>query len=154
MTLVAYRYKCGSCGHDLLAPVAVGYGELVARSAGQGSHALLHGLDNPTYAEVDTLLSEMGAYANLSDRDRGPLLQTVFGVACDHDSDGSEFVVGAMPKCPTCGSRSMASWAPESAMRDDAIPTVTHVVWSQLTPEAKRKLLQARLRSLAATPVP
>ena len=82
MTLVAYRYKCAQCGHEFLTPEAESYGELMARSTGQGSPALLHGLDDATYEEVHTLLSAMGAYAGVTDRDRGTLLQGVFGVAC------------------------------------------------------------------------
>ena len=143
MTLVSYRYTCASCGHDFVVPGAVGYGELVARSA--GGSALLHGLDDPVYQEVRDMLTALGAYKTLRDPDRGRLTQELFAVACDRDSDGSEFVIGAMPRCPICGSRAMKSWSPQGALPDDAIPLLTHVGWSQLAPEAKQGLLKARL---------
>jgi hypothetical protein len=145
MTLVSYRYTCASCGHDFVAAEAVGYGELVARSA--AGSALLHGLDDPVYREVRDMIAALGAYEPLSAPDRGRLTQEVFAVACDPDSDGSEFVIGAMPTCPACGSRSMKSWSPHAAMPDKAIPPLTHVRWSRLSSEGKESLLKARLRA-------
>ena len=146
MTVSIFEYRCRKCGEKFPAPHVVGYGSLIMRSTGPGASALLRALDDPVYSEVDGLLCEMGAYSGKRDNERADILQTVFGAACDRDVDGSEFVVGAKPKCPYCGSRNMASWEPMAGDSDakTSIPEITHETWARLTEEGKRARLAAK----------
>jgi hypothetical protein len=130
------EYRCAACGHDLEAPVVLGgYGDLGARSAGRGKLIHIRALADSTFDEVAQLVDRAVVDAGLSvtDRRRGEVVQEVFAVACDPDDDGTRFVIGGTPRCPTCTSPEMASWTETGSVVDLELPGPTHRDWAALS---------------------
>jgi hypothetical protein len=147
MTIIGYDFRCAECNSHFLAPVAEGYGQLIMRSEKRGVPRVLHGPEDKAYQQVDAILREVDADAKMNTRAKVELLWTVFGVACDRDEDGSEFKIGAMPICPSCGSRNMASWGSTGKLYQEAVLEVTHCAWETLSPAQQYRSVIERIRA-------
>lgn len=145
MTIVLYKFKCGGCGTSFDAPVAEGYAEFTLRSEGADTPAFLDALEDPVYREADMMLSDLGVYRGKAEVERVELLQNAFAATCDRDSDGSEFRIGLLPKCPCCGRRIATSWESTGEVFTGVIGRVTHTAWSSATAGERRKCLNRRI---------
>jgi DNA-directed RNA polymerase subunit RPC12/RpoP len=134
------RYTCAACGREFDAHEIVGgYGLLMARSEGRGVPLLVNALDSPVFDEVAALangtLAEVNASANA--RTQGRVVQAAFSVACDPDVDGSRFVIGAEPRCPTCGSPQMSDWLSTGRRQPVEFQEPTHHGWVAMTADER-----------------
>ena len=147
MTLGLTKFECGNCGNTFDAPDAQEYGVFILRSKGTGEPAVLHALNDPVYEEVDRLLRSLGAYGGTDELGQAETLQRAFGVACDLAGDGTCYEIGAMPSCPVCQARVMASWEPtgKPLPPSSSLQVVTHNRWALLAEGDKLGLI---LRSL------
>jgi hypothetical protein len=140
MTLALFKFVCAN-GHEFEAPDASGeYGEFVVRGEVSPEPGMLQALDDPIYSEVDDLLRELGAFDGKTENEQPDLLQSVFGVACDHAPDGTSVQIGRKAPCPVCGTRKMASWEPIGAYMGSVF-NVTHVHWQTLGRAQKKALI-------------
>ena len=131
MRLHLFEYTCARCARSFKAPELVGgYGDLLLRSTGLGTESVVFALSDEAFGEVGRLLDVVGG-AEIGSYRQGELVQEIFGITCDPDIDGSRFVVGGKPRCPTCGSHLMQGWRatepPEIV--DIDIPHVSHEKW-------------------------
>jgi hypothetical protein len=134
-----FDYICGACEATFSAPVFLGgYGELVARSS-SGNLAYVNTLEDPVFDEAEQLARS--ALDRVSERASAPLTGSVgpsaFAVACDPDPSGNNFVIGAHPPCPHCGSQEPSSWVATEELIRLEVPRATHTRWLALSPEAR-----------------
>lgn len=140
MRLHLFEYTCGQCRHRFTAPVLVGgYGVLLLRSTGRGAEAVVDTFHDPVFDEVSGMLRNAPGVSDLSSDRRRELTQAVFSVACDPDIDGTPYVVGARPRCPNCGSRTISYWQATEPPQivDVDVPHVTHERWSRMSGEER-----------------
>lgn len=152
MKFLLYRYRCGDCGvwfeHHEIAPSA--YGEFLLRNDINNSERYLNGICDSTYEEVDEILRSETRIKALNDLDRAEILQLVFGIACDPDSNGARFDMERKPRCSHCGSRNIDYWEATEPPRyiDLEIPQVTHIKWDGLTRDEKFRAVSDELDRL------
>jgi hypothetical protein len=150
MKLIFCKYDCSNCKNHFKAPEISGaaFGEFLLRSSGASEIRYLNALDDPTYEEVSKLMLMNDDVAALSAVRRAKILQEIYGpVACDRDAQGQPYQLGVHPACPTCATQSMSNWEftdPPEFIDIDILP-VTHLNWSMLSNESKRKLVQEML---------
>lgn len=139
MKLQLIRYICADCDTSFESPGSSenSYGEFILRSR-SGEIAYLNALVDKTYDEVDEIISALSP--GTPPFARVQRLQLVYGAAaCDRDSRGFPFVIGAKPPCPKCSSQQMASWTflgPEKQVEIE-VPAVAHLLWSSLSNDQK-----------------
>lgn len=149
MNYLVYRFQCRGCQHwfehHQMSPSA--YGEFLLRSETRRSERYLNGITDPVYQEVDDLLRFETRVRNRSDRERSEVLQSVFGVACDPDTDGDLFQMNLFPRCPDCGADDVETWEATEPPRvvDLEIPPVTHAAWNALSRAGKIEVLNGAL---------
>ena len=152
MRCVLWTYKCARCGTAYEAPeLAEGaYGAFLMRSTGKGATAYLNALDDPVYDEVTAILLDSPHSRRMTARQRADVLQSLFGVACDRDSDGSEFEIGRPPACPKCGSCQPESWevCDPPKWKDEEVPTVSHEQWFKLGEQERKAVVFRRLHEI------
>ncbi len=149
MKLELIEYTCSKCGIKFKAPglPESSYGEFLLYSK-HGSSAYLNAIEDPTYKEVDRLLSLEPKIKNLSPADRAKILRHVYGpAACDWDDVGFPFGIDIFPPCPNHHSNSILEWRFGSPPEwvDVRVPPVTHVVWKSLSEPEKIGRLRAEL---------
>lgn len=143
MKLQLVKFKCAKCKNQFKAPV-IGfdsYGEFLLRSIGNAEEAYLDAIEDQTYQEVDTLLKANTRMAGREPNVLADMLRKTYGaIACDPDSAGNPFQIGAFPKCPFCDSQEMEYWEatepPEFVER--TLQPVTHIGWSLLSDAEKK----------------
>lgn len=148
-----FIYKCENCESVFKAieiPPSINYGLFIMRSLKTGEEVLLKALEDPVYKEVDEILKKESGIRKLGDRKRADVLQRIFKIACDNDSEGNLFHIAANPKCPNCDSTKMEYWEetdpPEIVEKE--IPTVTHNHWNSLTHKEKINLIKSELKKM------
>jgi hypothetical protein len=125
--LDVFGYTCGNCAKVFAASdLAGGYGRLLARSAGQGSMALVHAANDHVFRDVEDGAAEVLDRSQVSDRRFGDVFRCAFSVSCDPDRDGSQFYAGQPPHCPFCGSSRMESRARTGRLVELDVPPVRH----------------------------
>ena len=150
MTLHLFKYECSGCGRVYRAPVILqsAYGEFLLRSGGRGTEAYLDAKQDPIYREVSDSVKHHPLAAQLRAIKQGELVQKVFGITCDPDTDGSDFQTWRKPKCPYCGvdkpSRWEATEPPELIEMD--LPPITHNQWVKRGASERGALLEWALR--------
>ena len=144
MKLQISKYKCGNCENEFRAPqIRSGvYAEFLLRSSSTDGVSYLDAMDDQTYEEVDILLKSNSRLAGMSANVLAKILQKCYGtIACDPDSNGNTFQIGAHPACPFCGSQSMTYWEvvepPEYLEKN--VPPVTHFNWLSMSDNEKAK---------------
>lgn len=153
MKLELYIYTCADCAKTFNA-MEYGnnsYGEFVLRSA-SGEAAYLDAMQDHTFNEVSRILETHENTKDLSTTERAHVLHKIYGrTACDKDSNGKVFNIGAHPPCPACGSQRMASWETKYPRETEDIPInpVTHVTWSKLSEIEKLKCVEKSLPEAA-----
>jgi hypothetical protein len=119
-------------------------GLLPLRSERAGTLAFVDTFRDPVFAEVEDFVdrnrpSGMGAGAS------GHVVQKLFGLTVDPDTDGSPFVVGGKPTCQGCGS--LTRWEitepPEFVNVD--VPHVSHQLWDRMDRSEREALLASAL---------
>jgi len=152
MKLELVKYTCANCATSFDAPALRegAYGEFLLWSK-NGKIAYLNAFVDPTYKQVDNLLSSHPKTAGLQPLERAKVLRHIYGgLTCDLDDENSPFEIDAYPSCLSCGSQHIASWEfknpPE--ILDVPVQPVTHNRWSRLSDAEKLKLLNARLAIL------
>jgi hypothetical protein len=143
VAMMTFDFTCGACQSEYEAPVFLGgYGEFVARSS-RGTLAHVNALEDPVFEEVQQLaeaaITEMGA--QLSAPVAGSIVQAAFAVACDPDPGGGDYVIGAHPPCPRCGSQVPSEWVETGAVVPTDVPPTSHSRWSALSPEARHRVV-------------
>ena len=134
------------------APVFVGasYGELTARSTGLGTLGYVNTLDDPEFGEVTEIvkavLGEIGLAPNA--RKLGEVIQFAYQVACDPDADGSPFVIGGHPRCPSCDAPEFAHWAETDERVSTDVPRLTHRAWAASSSEERRAWVKDKVLEL------
>ena len=149
MKLELIEYTCATCGLVFEAPGTSenAYGEFLLRSQG-GSVAFLNAIKDPTYKEVESLLTPEPGIAALPPLDRAKILRHVYGpLACDPDDGMMPFEIDARPACPHCNANAVSSWRFKSppAFIDIAVPPVSHAGWEKLSEAAKLNRLKVQL---------
>jgi hypothetical protein len=137
MRLQLLQVSCAHCGQDSTVSVMPDgvHGQFVLRSDASLDEAFLDALQDPTYDEVDAMLSRSRRLLGKDDWFRAHALQRTYGeIACDPDSTGHSFRIGKLPNCPQCG-RAVLKWQrvepPQFIDRD--IPHATHRRWEKLS---------------------
>jgi predicted Zn-ribbon and HTH transcriptional regulator len=146
--LQVYKYTCAKCNHAFNALELPGdsYGYFLVRNQ-SGDIALLPAIEMCDYKQVSEILSAHPKLKSLDRFKRAELLQDIFGDTCDLSPDRTPYKINLPPKCPSCGSNSMANWEsidpPEFMIQD--IPVVTNLNWSEMNDNEKRQALDAAL---------
>ena len=153
MKLQLVKYICGDCKFEFKAPqIKTGaYAEFLLRSKSMGSLAYLDAMEDKTYDEVDALLKSNPRLTGKSANELAGILRESYGaIACDPDSEGNVFQIGALPVCPSCGSQSMEYWEviepPEFI--DSVVPSVSHTVWLSINNKLKAQKVDQVLSNL------
>ena len=150
MRLQIFRYKCGACGEWFEAPEIseLAYGEFLLRSESGETRYLNANLDK-VFLEVDALLETDPRLSSFDQFQRADVLNEVFGIACDPDSAGGVFRLGAKAQCPKCRHCNITEWEssePPRFVELDVIP-VTHLQWETLSDDGKRTRARGTLDS-------
>src|SRR5689334_16531601 len=106
MHLALATFTCAACAGAFDAPALpdCAYGEFLLWSR-NGNSAYLNALEYPTFMEFSSLLAQHPAMQGATASFHADVLHKVYGrLACDMDSQGASFDIGAYPRCPTCGS--------------------------------------------------
>lgn len=152
MELAIQSQTCATCDTKFTAIVAAdgSYGQFLMYSK-TGEAVALNAIEDRVFGEVDRIVSRHPISGRLGDVDRAAVLHAVFSVACDSDSSGHLYQIGAFAPCPGCGSQQMASWqpfAPVDAGRQ--VSSVTHRAWNEMATAEKREIVyEAIERDLA-----
>ncbi|WP_346837592.1 hypothetical protein [Microbulbifer sp. SAOS-129_SWC] len=153
MKLQIVKCRCGSCGFEFNVPQirSGSYGEFLLRGKSINSVAYLDAMGDKTYDEVDRLIKSDSRMSGKSANVLAGVLRKSYGsIACDSDSEGSVFQIGAFPACPSCGLQSVDYWEvvepPEFI--DIEVPPVTHMVWQSLSESEKKQKVGQVLSSL------
>ena len=142
MKLPLFEVVCACCEHTFKAPDIVpnAYGQFLLRSGSPGETRYLNALQDPVYAEVETLMLVDARVAALASVRRAKLLKEIFGpAACDRDASGLPLRIGVNERCPACGSQQRRSWdvsAPLEFVEVD-VPVVSHAEWTRLSVDQK-----------------
>jgi hypothetical protein len=138
--LQMFDYRCGNCEQSFAAPELVVGEYLLMRSEGAGTIALLSTVDNRVLDEVDRLVRELPLVQGRSEYEIGGLTQAVLSAVFDPDDDGSRFVVGGRPRCPSCGWSRLSEWSASDPPRiiEVDVPLAGHIVWDELKASDKR----------------
>lgn len=155
MRLQLFTYHCGACGRWFQAPEVgeLAYGEFLLRSPSGEMRCLNANLDD-VFTEVEALLANDPQVRSLDAFRRADILNDVFGVACDPDSQGNEFRIGARQPCSHCGEHEIAEWesVEPPAYVDVNVPPVTHFRWQKLSQDEKLKRILAKKRGHSTFP--
>lgn len=153
MKLQLVKYLCGDCKFEFKAPqIKTGaYAEFLLRSQSMESLAYLDAMEDKTYDEVDALIKSNPRLTGKSANVLAGILRKSYGaIACDPDSEGNVFQIGALPVCPSCGSQSMEYWEviepPEFI--DRVTPSVSHTLWQSLNNNEKAQKVDLVLSNL------
>lgn len=153
MKLQLVKYICGVCKFEFKAPQikAGAYAEFLLRGQPMESIAYLDAMEDKTYDEVDALIKSNPRLTGKSANVIAGILRKSYGaIACNPDSDGNAFQIGALPVCPSCGSQSIEYWEvidpPEFI--DRVVPPVTHSVWQSLDSYEKAQKVDQVLSDL------
>lgn len=135
-----FKYRCKRCRSTFKAPTIMSsaYGEFLLRSEGRRTEAYLNAITDPTYQEVDALVKAHSKVAGMRSSEAADVLRKIFGVACDPDSDDTEFQIGRRPRCPSCGGEPdywEATEPPEIVEKE--LAPVTHERWSRMNAQEK-----------------
>jgi len=147
MKVGSFDYTCVN-GHCFMVPGLSLYGQGIMWSLGLGTPKYINLMDDPVYAEIHRMLKLFPEFQHNNEEENADILQKIFGVACDPDDDGSEFKLGATPKCPKCGSREMKSWDVSIEPKIWDVLEITHNRWQKLSSGDKKDALYRRLEQL------
>jgi hypothetical protein len=146
--LQVYKYTCAKCDHAFNALELPGdsYGIFLVRNK-SGDIALLPAIEMRDYEQVSEMIAAHPKLKSLDRFKRSDILQEVFGDTCDLSPDGTAYKMNLPPKCPRCGSTSMANWdmiyPPKYVTKD--IPIVANLNWASMNDIEKRQTLDAAL---------
>jgi len=137
MKLQLLQVSCAHCRQDSTVSVMPDgvHGQFVLRSDASLDEAFLDAMHDPTFDEVEAMLSRSWRMVGKDDWFRAHVLQRTYGeIACDPDSTGHPFRIGKLPNCPQCGG-AVLNWRAISPPQfvDCEIPSVTHRVWERLS---------------------
>lgn len=149
MKLLKAYCTCSGCSEtfDLYMEAPQAYGEFLLWSA-DGQSRYLNAIDDPIYKEVGGLITEVDGDSPGS-HSRAEKLQMIFGeVACDPTAEGQSFSMRLLPLCPGCGKRrlELQRFAEPPEVVDAPVDVVTHVVWNQLSYDARRRAVLSAIR--------
>ena len=113
--------------------LAGGYGHMLARSAGQGSMALVHTVNDNVFKDMGDGAAEVLDRSQVPDRRFDDVFRHAFSVNCDPDRDGSQFYAGEPPHRPFCGSSRMESRALTGRLAELDVPPVRHAGHSPMS---------------------
>lgn len=151
MRLQVYRYKCGSCGewYEGLELGDFAYGEFLMRSS-SGEIRFLEAINDPVFQEVSEILEKTPRLSACDESRRAEVLHAVFGVACDPDSKGILFHVGASPHCTSCGQLDVSEWEGTDPPRfvEVDVTNASHEHWATLSDIEKESLVQEALDAM------
>jgi len=153
MKLQLYRFKCAHCGAGFKSPktIAGSYGEFILRGIGTGEIAYLNALEDATYDEVDRILKANNRVAGKRANILADILRKSYGdIACDLDSMGKPFRIGASPRCPRCDGQDMESWEEVDPLEfvDESLRPVSHFEWNALSDDMKERKVDEILQLL------
>jgi hypothetical protein len=135
-----FKYRCKHCHSTFKAPTILSsaYGEFLLRSEGRRTEAYLNAITDPVYREVDALVKAHSKVARMRSSEAADVLQKIFGVACDPDSDGTEFRIDRLPRCSSCGGEPDYWEATESPeIVENELRPVTHERWNRMSAQEK-----------------
>jgi hypothetical protein len=152
MKLSLVKYKCACCQHEFEAPELMpgAYGEFLLRSAA-GEAAHLDALTDRTYDEVTAILERLPRAMTLSQNERAVLLRKIYGLAaCDADSLGNTFILGAHPPCPKCACQQMKYWefVEPAQVVELSIPPVKHSRWQALDEQGRIEVVKQAVTAM------
>lgn len=144
---VLFSCQCARCGREFTAPFVAGllYGVLGARSAGRDTLIAIETFEDPVFEEARELsrrcVSELRV--NLTDRREADVFWSAWSAVCDPDENGTRFVIGAMPRCPDCGSRDVNMLRETSEIGDVHLPAPCYPAWHSMTSSEKALTIRA-----------
>ena len=144
MKLQLYRYGCDTCSEWFTLPdiCVFAYGEFLLKTNDSSEFRYLNANRDAVFSEVDHILSGADSYCSMDSFEQAKVLHAIFGVACDHSSNGERFESGALPNCKTCGGRVNKWEAVEPpTFVDIDVPEVSHSAWSTLDDSMKREIV-------------
>lgn len=151
MKYLLYIFSCGNCEQEYKAPAMTphSYGEFLLRSP-SGDIAYMNAMEDDTYSEVSALLNKLPSLRDMGEARTARVLQSIFGVACDLDSQGKQFSMIAKPNCPYCDHKRASSWRPTKPAEfvEESFPHITHYNWKQLKESEKLRLLSSAVDAL------
>jgi hypothetical protein len=151
--LQVFDHTCRNCGREFSAPELVARDNLLLRSEGAGSLAVVPTVDNAVLGEVDRLVHELPVVRGRSDHQIGGAIQEALTAVFDPDEDGSRFVVGGRPRCPHCGWSEPSGWRASEPPEfvDVVLPLAAHTGWDNLgSDEKKSRVADAVTDALSA----
>jgi hypothetical protein len=159
MRLELVEYACGACRTRFKAPAipAGAYGDFLLRNQNSEELRSLAAWHDPTFEEVDQIISASGHMAAQDARRRASILMDIFGpVVCDPDQSGNLYKIGLCPKCPFCSARPTSFLeVPEPVQHVDIeVLPVSHVGWDSLSSDEKRGAVFARLAGICREDLP
>src|SRR6476469_366072 len=101
MQLILYRYECRACGNIYKSPQLCDnpYGRFLLKNR-DGKMAYLNAFDKEVFEEVSKIFDANTNIIELKNYDGVTIFQSIFGIACDNESDVSPYSIMQKPICP------------------------------------------------------
>lgn len=151
LSLLKERCRCETCKTEFIALIlgtetgyGIYYGEYVLYGK-NGEMVYWNCLRDPVFEEVSHMVDDIVSQMTGTKIEHSTHFPSVFGICCDPASDGSVFRL--TPYCSACGSKKVTIDAPVHPIKYLIVdvPSVTHNVWNQLSPQKKRFKLYTEL---------
>ena len=131
--LLPYEYVCIN-GHAFIdyGLSDFAYGSFILRNSNNEVRYSL-AIEDIVFQEVCKLVEYDEHILCDKDLNDAELVQYVYSMTCDYAIDSGPFIVGQLPKCPTCRAE-VKDWGDTSlGPKDMDVLPVTHYEWNQLT---------------------
>lgn len=153
MKMHMVNFICAECGNQFKAAdlINASYGEFLLRSIGSADEVALDATGDRTYEEVNALVKANPRVNGKKPNAIASVLREIYGkVACDTDSFGKPFQIGAFPRCKHCGSQNMDYWEVSEPVEivEKSVRPATHVAWVALAVAEKKQRVDEALEEL------
>ncbi|GIH07105.1 hypothetical protein Rhe02_51720 [Rhizocola hellebori] len=141
-------YRCDPNGHLFRAPTILGgHGVFLARSSGEGDLAYVDAVSDDAFGDLRSILRGIPTFMQLHELERGKVVQDLFSITCDYDSQGAPYVLNRDPcciHCSDCNVRFIEATDPPEFVDID-VPEVSHGRWDSMSVTDRRTAIEQAL---------